>query len=102
MALSYGVKGSIEIRLCRAAVVPSRVWTGMVWAGISSLFAALLVHSSHFFHYYSHARIRRQQKRDKNTNIMINKSAVESQFSHLVWFCSVLVTFVRLKEKKRL
>lgn len=44
---------------------------------MESLFAALLTHSTHFFHYYSHARIRRQQNKEKNTNTFINKSSVE-------------------------
>lgn len=49
-----------------------------VWASIPSLFAALLAHSSYLIHYYSHARIRRQQNKEKNTNTMINKSSVET------------------------
>ena len=92
---SYGVEEGIFIMLRRAAVVPSRVW-----AGIPSLFAALLVNFSHYFHYYSYARIRRQQKKEKNTSMMINKSGVETQFYHRVWFCPAPVTFVRFKEKE--
>lgn len=73
-----------------------------VWASILSLFAALLAHSSHFFHYYSHARIRRQQNKEKNTNTMINKSNVETHAFLISCLCSArfLSRLLAAKEKR--